>query len=61
VYDVATRQMIERADFDAGSLVNPRMTHEQNASFQYAGNVGNVAHSLRVYKGRLFLLVCVSL
>jgi hypothetical protein len=53
--------MIERADFDAGSLVNPRMTHEQNASFQYAGNVGNVAHSLRVYKGRLFLLVCVSL
>ena len=57
VYDVHTRQIIERNDFNASSLVNPRLSHATNDAFQYAGSLLDVSHSMRVYKGKVFMLV----
>jgi vacuolar protein sorting-associated protein 8 len=53
--------MTEQAEFNVSSLINPRFTHDRNSNFQYAGNVGDVAHSVRVYKGRVFLLVIIPI
>jgi hypothetical protein len=50
-------QLIERSEFNAASLATPRLAHNTSSAFHYSGNVGDVAHSLGVYKGKIFLLV----
>lgn len=57
VYDVHTRQIIERSDFNASSLVNPQLGHATSSAFQYPGSLLDVSHSMRVYKGKVFILV----
>ncbi|KAF6762996.1 lateendosome to vacuole transport-family protein [Ephemerocybe angulata] len=48
VFDIST--------FDGLSLISPTLNMTTNASITYASSVSDVAHSLRVYKGKMFLL-----
>ena len=57
VYDIRTHKLIEQAPFDARSLVSPTLGHTINNSVSYPDAVMEVAHSLRVYKGKIFTLV----
>jgi hypothetical protein len=57
VYDVQTRELVEHVDFDPSSLVSPTIAHATNGVFSYMGTTGDIAHSVRTYKGKIFLLV----
>lgn len=57
VYDIHTFKLVEHVLFDAWSLVSPILGHTTNGSVSYSDAVTEVAHSLRVYKGKIFALV----
>jgi vacuolar protein sorting-associated protein 8 len=57
VYDVETQVLVEHVDFDPSSLVSPSIAHTTNGAFSYTDATGNIAHSMRTYKGKIFLLV----
>ncbi|KAH9988437.1 Golgi CORVET complex core vacuolar protein 8-domain-containing protein [Russula compacta] len=56
VYDVQTRVLVEHAPFDPSSLVSPTIAHTINGAFSYLDATGDIAHSVRTYKGKIFLL-----
>ncbi|OCH93775.1 hypothetical protein OBBRIDRAFT_724115 [Obba rivulosa] len=56
VYDVRTFKLIERVGYDSWTLVSPTLSHTTNGSVSYTDAVTEVAHSLRVYKGKIFIL-----
>ncbi|KAI0373910.1 hypothetical protein BV20DRAFT_1049354 [Pilatotrama ljubarskyi] len=56
VYDVRTFKLVEREPFDAWTLVSPLLSHTTNGSITYSDAVSEVAHSVRMYKGKIFLL-----
>ncbi|KAH9028763.1 Golgi CORVET complex core vacuolar protein 8-domain-containing protein [Lactarius pseudohatsudake] len=56
VYDVHTRTLVEHTPFDPSLLVSPTMAHTINGAFSYSDATGDVAHSVRTYKGKIFLL-----
>ncbi|EKM54684.1 uncharacterized protein PHACADRAFT_96976 [Phanerochaete carnosa HHB-10118-sp] len=56
VFDINTFKLVEHVPFDAWSLVSPILSHTTNGSVQYSDAVTEVAHSVRVYKGKIFLL-----
>ncbi|KAF8070487.1 Golgi CORVET complex core vacuolar protein 8-domain-containing protein [Lyophyllum atratum] len=56
VYDIHASKVIESVPFDGLSLVSPSLSSTVNGTVSYADSVGDVAHSLRVYKGKIFLL-----
>lgn len=58
IYDVRTFKLVERESYDAWSLVSPILSHTTNGTATYSDAVSEVAHSVRVYKGKIFLLVC---
>lgn len=61
VYDVQTRALIEHVQFDPASLISPRMiAHTTNGAFSYTDVTGDIAHSVRTYKGKIFLLVSAN-
>jgi len=57
VYDVRSFKLVERVQFDAKSLISPSLGYTANGAIPYYDSVGEVAHSMRVYKGKIFLLV----
>lgn len=57
VHDVLTLNRIEQIRFDASSLVSPTMGYTSNGSLSYSDSLGDIAHSVRAYKGKVFLLV----
>ena len=57
IYDVRTFKLVERDSFEAWSLVSPVLSHTTNGTLTYSDAVSEVAHSVRVYKGKIFLLV----
>jgi vacuolar protein sorting-associated protein 8 len=57
VYDVETQALVEHVDFDPSSLVSPTIAHTTNGAFSYTDATGDIAHSVRTYKGKIFLLV----
>ena len=59
VYDIRTFKLIEHVLYDSWSLVSPILGHTTNGSVSYSDAVTEVAHSVRVYKGKIFLLVSV--
>jgi hypothetical protein len=59
VYDVRGMKMVEVVQFDSSSLVSPSLSSTGNGSISYSESVRDVAHSIRAYKGKLFLLVRV--
>ncbi|KAI0633251.1 Golgi CORVET complex core vacuolar protein 8-domain-containing protein [Trametes polyzona] len=56
IYDIRTFKLVEREHFDAWTLVSPVLSHTTNGSLTYSDAVSEVAHSVRVYKGKIFLL-----
>ncbi|KAJ3548648.1 hypothetical protein NM688_g5266 [Phlebia brevispora] len=56
VYDIHTFKLVEHVLFDAWSLVSPILAHTTNGSVSYPDAVTEVAHSVRTYKGKIFLL-----
>lgn len=60
IYDVHAMKMIEAVRFDSSSLISPSLGFTGNGSISYSESVGDIAHSIRTYKGKLFLLVRAS-
>ncbi|RDB25342.1 Vacuolar protein sorting-associated protein 8 [Hypsizygus marmoreus] len=56
VYDVHASKVVEHVSFDGLSLVSPTLASTVNGAISYSDSVGDVSHSLRVYKGKIFLL-----
>ncbi|KAH7926724.1 hypothetical protein BV22DRAFT_1008463 [Leucogyrophana mollusca] len=56
VYDVRTATLVERVRFDATTLVSPSLYHTSNGSIPYSESINDIAHSVRAYKGKIFLL-----
>ncbi|KAG0704469.1 Golgi CORVET complex core vacuolar protein 8-domain-containing protein [Suillus ampliporus] len=56
VYDVHGMKMVEVVQFDSSSLVSPSLGYTSNGSISYSESVRDIAHSIRTYKGKLFLL-----
>lgn len=57
VYDTRTLKLVERVQFDAQSLISPSLGYTANGAIPYSDSHGEIAHSIRVYKGKIFLLV----
>ena len=60
VYDMQTLKLVEFAPFNAWALVSPILSHTTNGAVSYPDAVTEVAHSVRIYKGKIFLLVSRS-
>jgi hypothetical protein len=57
VYDVETQTLVEHTPFDPSTLVSPTIAHTTNGAFSYSDATGDIARSVRTYKGKIFLLV----
>jgi len=57
VYDLQTSKMIERIEFDFSTLMSPTIGHTENGKVNHQDSGMEVAHSIRIYKGKIFLLV----
>jgi len=60
VYDLQTSKMIERIEFDSSTLMSPTTGNAANGKVNDQDSGMEVAHSMRIYKGKLFLLVSNS-
>ncbi|KAF9033308.1 hypothetical protein BDZ89DRAFT_947833 [Hymenopellis radicata] len=56
VYDVRLKKLVERTPFDGLSLVSPSIAYTSQGATSYVDSVGDIAHSIRIYKGRIYLL-----
>ncbi|OSX66007.1 hypothetical protein POSPLADRAFT_1177457 [Postia placenta MAD-698-R-SB12] len=56
VHDVRTAKLVEQVPYDAWSLVSPILSHTTNGTVSYSDAVMEIAHSLRIYKGKIFTL-----
>ena len=57
VHDVNTKKLVERSRFNTQSLMSPTLSQTASGSVAYADSVLDVAHSIRVYKTKIFILV----
>ena len=57
VYDVNTKKLVERSRFNAQSLMSPTLSQTVSGDVAYADSVLDVAHSIWVYKTKIFTLV----
>lgn len=57
VHDVNTKKLVERSWFSAHSLMSPTLGQTVSGSVAYADSVLDVAHSVWVYKTKIFILV----
>jgi hypothetical protein len=60
VYDARDKKLVEHVSFDSLSLMSPAIGSTSGDATSYADSVGDIAHSFRVYKGKIFLLVSAS-
>ncbi|KIK67347.1 hypothetical protein GYMLUDRAFT_37447 [Collybiopsis luxurians FD-317 M1] len=56
VYDLNRSRIIERVSFDGLSLISPSLRFTVSGASSYPDSVGDVAHSVRVYKSKIFIL-----
>ncbi|KAH9972466.1 Golgi CORVET complex core vacuolar protein 8-domain-containing protein [Lactifluus volemus] len=56
VYDVQTRTLVEHVHFDPSLLLSPTIAHTVNGAYSYPDAIGDIAHSVRTYKGKIFFL-----
>lgn len=56
VYDIHISKLVERVQFDGLSLLSPTLGSTVNGSVSYLDSASDVGHSLRVYKGKIFVL-----
>ena len=59
VHDVNTKKLVERSGFSAQSLMSPTLAQTVSGSVAYADSVLDVAHSVWVYKTKIFILVYI--
>lgn len=59
MYDLSRTKVIEQISFDGLSLISPSLRLTVSGATSYSESVGDVAHSIRVYKGKIFILVRV--
>ena len=57
VHDVNTKKLVERSWFSAQSLMSPTLSQTASGSVIYTESVLDVAHSILVYKTKIFILV----
>lgn len=57
VYDLRHGALVEQVPFNGMSLVSPSLKRSVNGSMPYSVSIRDVAHSLRAYKGKIFILV----
>ena len=57
VYDLRLSRLVESVQFDGLSLISPILELTVHGTVSYADSVKEIAHSLRIYKGKIFLLV----
>jgi len=57
VHDVNTMKLVERSWFSAQSLMSPTLAQTITGGVAYADSVLDVAHSIWVYKTKIFTLV----
>ena len=57
VHDVNTKKLIERSWFSTQSLMSPTLAQTVSGSVAYPDSVLDVAHSIWVYKTKIFILV----
>jgi len=57
VHDVNTKKLVERSRFGAQSLMSPTLAQTVNGGVAYADPALDVAHSVWVYKTKIFALV----
>ena len=57
VHDINTKKLVERSFFSAQSLMSPTLAKTASGSVAYADSVLEVAHSIWVYKTKIFILV----
>jgi vacuolar protein sorting-associated protein 8 len=60
VYDVQTRTLVEHVHFDPSLLLSPTIAHTVNGAYSYPDAIGDIAHSVRTYKGKIFFLVSAN-
>lgn len=58
VYDLSSKSLVEKVNFDSPSLMAPSFK-SSGSDISGPSSVNSIAHSLRIYKGKLFLLVSV--
>ncbi|KAL1662594.1 Golgi CORVET complex core vacuolar protein 8-domain-containing protein [Schizophyllum commune] len=56
VYDLRHGALVEQVPFNGMSLVSPSLKRSVNGSMPYSVSIRDVAHSLRAYKGKIFIL-----
>ncbi|KIJ67823.1 hypothetical protein HYDPIDRAFT_83392 [Hydnomerulius pinastri MD-312] len=56
VYDTHTTKVVEHIHFEASFLVSPSLGSTTNGSVPYTESLSDIAHSIRAYKGKIFLL-----
>ncbi|KAL0956581.1 hypothetical protein HGRIS_002719 [Hohenbuehelia grisea] len=56
VVDIHSLKAIEQVQFDGLSLISPTLKLTTNGAMPYTHAAGDVAHSMRSYKGKIFLL-----
>ncbi|TRM69880.1 Golgi CORVET complex core vacuolar protein 8-domain-containing protein [Schizophyllum amplum] len=56
VYDVRLNALVEQVPFNGMSLVSPSLKRSVNGSMPYSMSIRDIAHSLRAYKGKIFIL-----
>lgn len=61
IFDIQTFSLIERTNFEGLSLVSSALTSMATGDVSSIDSGDEVAHSVRVYKGKIFLLVSVVL
>ncbi|KAJ3829116.1 Golgi CORVET complex core vacuolar protein 8-domain-containing protein [Lentinula raphanica] len=56
VYDLNRSKIVEKVLFDGLSLMSPSLRLTISGAASYSESVGDVSHSVRVYKGKIFML-----
>ncbi|XP_006461129.1 hypothetical protein AGABI2DRAFT_221648 [Agaricus bisporus var. bisporus H97] len=57
VFDLRERKLVEQLKFDFSSLMSPSIANTVNGNINYQNSIRDVSHSMRIYKGKIFLLV----
>lgn len=54
---MSTQKLIEQVPFTASLLMSPSLALTINGAMSYSDSLGDIVHSVRTYKGKVFFLV----
>lgn len=61
VFDLQASKLTEQVGFDPATLMSPTIGTTMNGNINYQDSIRDVSHSMRIYKGKIFLLVSFDL